>query len=734
MRHWVWLVVALVLLLAAMMEKDRLVGLPPVAAAAPGEFDAARAAERLARILGPERPHPVDSDEGDRVRERLIAEMRAVGLAPRVDDGMACNGSPKSRGMSCARVRNLVATIGPENGQPLLLFVSHYDSTPAGPGAADDGIGVATMLEIAHLLSDRPLKGPIGFLFNEGEERGLVGARAFLDRDPLAERVGTLVNLEARGVTGPAIMFETNRPNGPAIALYRKVGRPVANSLTTDLYRMIPNSTDVAVFSERDWTILNFAVIGDESRYHSMDDNLASLDRRSLQHMGDQALVLAQRAASGDLPGATGERLYGDFASRFLVALPLAFGILLLVILLAFLAIEARRRRALGLPLLAMFAAIGDALILAWLAIFLVGLARRGDFWRAFPQVTFLAIFVSALACIIFSLVLLVRDVPRARLRAAWWLFFLVLGALVGMFAPGGMIFFLLPPLVAGIGMALEPRLRGAETIGAWLAAILLFLTFGPALGLMEELLNDGPLWVFAPLSAIVMLPFLVELSPLLAAVRGRLLLGGVALLLLAAWTAVLLVPAYSTDRPQLFTIEYLWDASEGEGRFATHNDGKRVPFDGEWERLELPHTARMRWATPAPPHPVEPPAAALVGERPAGNGRHLRLRLRAAEWESVTLSAPADASLVAAGPAGALRRFGEGAAEQKYAVRCVGRSCDGWEVDLVTSRAGPVELQLVGTRPGLPPVAEPLARMRPATARPQYGPDSTIALRRVRF
>ena len=58
-------------------------------------------------------------------------------------------------------------------------------------------------------------------------------------------------------------MFETSRPNAAAIALYRAaVDRPLANSLTTDLYRLIPNSTDVTVFAERPWTILNFAIIG----------------------------------------------------------------------------------------------------------------------------------------------------------------------------------------------------------------------------------------------------------------------------------------------------------------------------------------------------------------------------------------------------------------------------------------------------------------------------------------
>ena len=134
-------------LLAAMALKGALLVLPsPPASESPTSFDANRAMARLTRILGDQRPHPVDSDAGDAVRDRLIAEMRNVGLEPRVTDDFVCNGR-RGAAVTCARVRNLVATIGPAEGNHLLLS-SHYDSTPTGPGASDDGIGVATMLEV----------------------------------------------------------------------------------------------------------------------------------------------------------------------------------------------------------------------------------------------------------------------------------------------------------------------------------------------------------------------------------------------------------------------------------------------------------------------------------------------------------------------------------------------------------------------------------------------------------
>ena len=113
--------------------------------------------------------------------------------------------------------------------------------------------------------------------------------RAFLEHDPLAGRGRHRGQPRSarRHRAGDHVRDQPaeRRRRSPRSAAARR--RPVANSLSTDLYRLIPNSTDVTVFAERPWTILNFAMIGNETRYHSAGDTLAALDRRSLQHMGD---------------------------------------------------------------------------------------------------------------------------------------------------------------------------------------------------------------------------------------------------------------------------------------------------------------------------------------------------------------------------------------------------------------------------------------------------------------
>src|SRR6185369_12810241 len=331
MRRQILLLAVLLGVLGAMAAKSWLIDLPPVRSHNKvGEFSAERAAGRLAFVLGGRRTNKTNTAANDLVRGKIVTLLQSMGLKPIVRDQMACNELFKQRGVSCARVRNVIVSLGPPTGQTVLLN-AHYESTPVGPGAGDDGIGVATLLEIGSILKDQPLKRPVILLFNEGEELGLVGARAFL-ADPLSRNVGNLINLEARGVRGPANMFETNHPDAAAIALYsRAVAHPVANSLGTDVYRLLPNYTDVNSFSERKWLTLNIAPIGNETRYHSAGDELAALDHRTLQHMGDQTLALTQALANGPSPSASGDRLFVDLAEQTLISLPMALGVALLI-------------------------------------------------------------------------------------------------------------------------------------------------------------------------------------------------------------------------------------------------------------------------------------------------------------------------------------------------------------------------------------------------------------------
>lgn len=702
----------------------------------PGQFDAARAKARLAEILGEQRPHPADSDASDGVRERLVGQIRALGLTPIVRDQFACNTIYKQRGVTCARVRNVIVALGPKDGKALLLN-SHYDSNPSGPGAGDAGVGVATMLEVASILKSERLRRPVILLFNEGEELGLVGARAFLS-DPMSSRVHSLINLEARGTTGPVSMFETSIPNGLPVRAYAKaVDRPVANSLATDFYRQLPNYTDVNSFAERGWATLNFAMVGNETRYHSAGDNLAALDLRSVQHMGDQALAVTRELANG-APGGGGSLLFADIAGRQLVMMPQWLGFALLLVLVAGFAIVAYRRGGLWPGLAVFVAALAGSLALAWAGLFVVGELRPGQYWRGYPIWTQLAVNASALVAAVAALVLVARRLAPAQLRASYWLGYALLGVAVLLIAPGGVIYFLAPPLVALAGILLSRLLPWAERAGAVLAAILLWLTLGEVTALLAELLNGGPLVVFAPLAAILAMPWLIEAKALVDKARRRPAVGAATALMLAGWAAAAAAPAYSADRQQRFTIQHVTDVTGKKAYWSVINDRAPLPagfggVDG-WRWAALPYGERKRWVAPAAPLPgTAPPQIRLVGMSSANGLRTVAFRIATNGAGGVALVADEDAQIVSAGSGGFVRPFA-GDTDGEYGISCVGRSCDGATMLFTTRSARPLELTLVGWRGGLFASAGPLVEQRPRFARPQYAPDTTMTLSRIRL
>ena len=83
---------------------------------------------------------------------------------------------------------NILARISASNSFTNLSSVmisSHFDSAGLVDGAGDNGIMVAAQLEIfRNILSrDTPPSNPIIFFFNNGEELGLLGAKAFITKE-----------------------------------------------------------------------------------------------------------------------------------------------------------------------------------------------------------------------------------------------------------------------------------------------------------------------------------------------------------------------------------------------------------------------------------------------------------------------------------------------------------------------------------------------------------------------
>ena len=177
------------------------------------------------------------------------------------------------------------------SGKKALLLCAHYDSVPDAPGAGDNASGVAVVLETLRAIqAGSPLERDVIVLIDDGEELGLLGAKLFVDEHAWAREVGVVLNFDARGVRGPSFMFETSDRNGWLIRQFALASpRPLATSVSMDVLRIMPNSSNMNVFKRAGLAGLNFAFIGGSEHYHRASDAPANLDRRSVQHHGDNA-------------------------------------------------------------------------------------------------------------------------------------------------------------------------------------------------------------------------------------------------------------------------------------------------------------------------------------------------------------------------------------------------------------------------------------------------------------
>lgn len=634
---------------------------------APKPIDAPAAAFSAARAMADVRTvarsqHPTGSPANAAVRDYLLGRLRALGLTAdlqvaevaqsRVYDGDVM--------ISGARVENIVAVLpGRDHAAAPLLIMSHYDSVPNSPGAADDAAGVAATLETLRALKSAGVpRRDIVVLITDGEEIGLLGAKAFFEGHPLARRVGLVFNLEARGGGGRAQMFETGRENGEVVELLQRTAvSPSSSSLAVFLYEHMPNGTDFTEALEAEKRGLNFAFIGRQFDYHSPTSTPANLDQGSLQDMGDQLLSATRDAAYATaLPQAAPSKTYAQLAGDLIVAYPPAAGFAVLLLATVLLVVGWRRAAKvapLGWREVVRGAFAGLHLLL--LAAVLLRLARRAtgyglgfteqrgllaqtDRWE-------LTLALVAIAALLWAVTVTHRG---GRLSAA--LLPLIAGAAASLF--GGF-----DPLSLGLGVAAaalgavvarrteaEPALWAGLLTLALLAALALQIAAPPTafllawpltiacglaaatglgtqtsrpLLLVSALVAGAALgWllifahgVYLGLDLPEILALFVLLSallvwPLAAAAPRRLAVAGLGLALLAV-LVVRFDPPWSERHPQASHLAYVVAPATGRAYRATVSEQptawEREALGGSPQRRALTPWRLPVWSAPAP-------------------------------------------------------------------------------------------------------------------------------------
>ena len=207
---------------------------------------------------------------------------------------------------------------------PVVLVGAHYDAqgeqgADVFPGADDNASGVAALLEIARLSAMRETGPAMVFVAFGAEERGLLGAKAYVDAPSISlSRVTLMVNLDMVGrplLDGSPMRFFIPRAN-------ETIGYVIGNfdeAKTTDILqraadreerpiigipevvlRRLGFASDSVPFSPHMPTI--FLSTGDHADYHAPTDTSEKIDYEQLARTVRLTLAIVDEATSRTAP------------------------------------------------------------------------------------------------------------------------------------------------------------------------------------------------------------------------------------------------------------------------------------------------------------------------------------------------------------------------------------------------------------------------------------------------
>ena len=170
----------------------------------------------------------------DLAAEYIASQFQSIGLAPVSEKGYLVTSDFTSRRNNVTgKVSNVVGLLrgsDPKLKDTYILVTAHYDhlgkregeGDQIWNGANDDASGTSGVIEVARALKSLNLKRSVAFVCFWGEESGLLGSRAYVQKPsfPLKQTIAN-VNLEQIG--------RTDDDEGPRVSEFNLTGFDYSN-------------------------------------------------------------------------------------------------------------------------------------------------------------------------------------------------------------------------------------------------------------------------------------------------------------------------------------------------------------------------------------------------------------------------------------------------------------------------------------------------------------------------
>ncbi|KAJ7766790.1 hypothetical protein B0H16DRAFT_1522499 [Mycena metata] len=293
-------------------------------------LDLTEAYADLHQIAG--RPHPFLSHANDLARAYIVDRVRNITDGVEyieVEEDLQSNTSFSTWGRPASTYNegtNILVKINGTDPEYTtgggVLFSAHYDSVSTASGVTDDGMGVATLIQLVKYFAKNRPKRTAVFNINNGEEDGLNGAFTYLVH-PWSKLTDVFLNLEGASSGGRPLLFRGT--STPALRSFH-VPHPHGNVLSSDAFSrgMIRSGTDYTAYTGVGMEGLDLAFYRGRSKYHTKYDAIPYTEglERALWAMMEAAKSSGIALLNDDRTHGTGSPpVYFDLFGIWLVLL-----------------------------------------------------------------------------------------------------------------------------------------------------------------------------------------------------------------------------------------------------------------------------------------------------------------------------------------------------------------------------------------------------------------------------